>query len=59
MLFLGLLESCDKTASRDNAFSRICAYCVIGFMFYSLFFLPRRLFLRQREKKRHLHNMQW
>lgn len=38
MLFLGLLESCDKMASRDNAFSRICAYCVIGFMFYSLFF---------------------
>lgn len=42
MLFLGLLESCDKTASRDNAFSRICAYCVIGFMFYSLFFSAKK-----------------
>ncbi|EOA94088.1 hypothetical protein Anapl_17153 [Anas platyrhynchos] len=37
MLFLGLLGSCDMTASRDNAFFLICIHCVMGFMFYTLF----------------------
>lgn len=58
MLFLGLLESCDKTASGDNAFSRICVHCVIGFMFYTLFFFCQEGCFWGRGK-RHLYSMQW
>lgn len=52
LLFLGLLESCNMTAGGDNAFVLMCVHCVIGFMFYILCLLPRRLSLRGKWNQR-------
>jgi len=46
LLFLGLLENCDVTAGGDNAFFLVRIHCVMGFMFYNLCLLPRRLLLK-------------
>lgn len=52
LLFLGLLESCEMTANGDNAFLLMCIHYVIGFMFYILCLLPRKLLLRGRWNQR-------
>lgn len=60
MLFLGLLGSCDMTASRDNAFFLICIHCVMGFMFYTLFSAKKAVVEgKVKAKKRRLCNVWW